>query len=240
MLKRLTIILLFFASVTTNAQVATPTAQELLDNSKAFFEANRTFQADLVYTLLRNPDAPIVIEQYNGTLIKDGKNMYSKIQQTEFLLVKDEFIKVNHIQKAMEYVKGNTSNMAHSPLEVDQYLTYFSEKKVIDEGTYWKCLLSTPMLTQLPYGSAILYFSKDTFMLKRQVLELVAPGSIKDEKNALTPELKYLKIEIEKFSNTPKSIGEYFRVKNYVLRHNNKVSVSSKLSDYKLIDRSIK
>src|SRR5690606_998822 len=222
-----------------SAQTTLPSATELFRNSKSFYSEHPTFKCDLTYTLFRDTQNPVIIEKYKGFLAKDGSKMYSKINQTEFLLVNKEFIKVNHLQKAVEYIKGNSANF-ENPLEIEQYLKYFAKQKVYDDAKYWRCELSTPKLTQLPYGSIIFYFSKKDFSINKQVLELVSPGSIKDESGNLTPDRKYLKIDVNNFESPQILAKDYFQINNYVIHKGNIVKISPNLNSYKLIDRSIK
>lgn len=236
--KIITLTLLFLA-LGVKAQNSVPTVTEIFKNSEIFYSQNPAFKCDLSYTLFRDKKKPIVIEQYNGILVKDKSNLYSKINQTEFLLVGNEFIKVNHLQKAVEYVKGNSANV-ENPLETEQYLKYFAKQKVYDDGQYWRCELFTPKLTQLPYGSAVFYFSKKDFSIKKQILELVSPGSIKDENGDLTAERKYLKMEVENFETFTVLKKNYFQINDFIIRKGSSVKASSELKSYKLIDRSIK
>lgn len=230
-------ILLIFVTLGLSAQTTTPSVTELFKNSKAFYSKQPVFKCDLTYTLFRNKQNPIIIEKYTGFMAKNGTKMYSKINQTEFLLVGNEYIKVNHLQKAIEYVKGNSANMGN-PLEIEQYLKYFATQKVYDDHKYWRCELSTPKLTQLPYGSIIFYFSKKDFSINKQVLELVSPGSIKDENGKLTPDRKYLRIDVENFESPNTLKKNYFQISDFVVHQGSSVKVSPNLNSYKMIDRS--
>lgn len=230
-------LLLLFVTVGLSAQTTVPSAAELFKNSKTFYSEHPVFKCDLNYTLFRDKKNPIIIEKYAGFLAKNGSKMYSKINQTEFLLVGNEYIKVNHLQKVIEYVKGNSENMGN-PLEIEQYLKYFAKQKIHDDGKYWRCELSTPKLTQLPYGSIMFYFSKKDYSIQKQMLELVSPGSIKDENGKLTPDRKYLRIDVENFESPNTLKKNYFQISDFVVHQGSSVKVSPNLNSYKMIDRS--
>lgn len=211
-------------------------AADILKKSMQIFQKNPNFEIDLQYTLFRNANNPVVIEQYKGKLVKQGKNTYLKIHNTEFIRVNNKYLKINNEEKAMEYGKISTS-IPQNPLEINHYLNYFADKKVTVENETIRCELTTPKLTQLPYYSLSLFFDKTSFLLKKQVMALVAPGNIVDEKGKLTAEPKFLEIKIKNMDTSVQE-SEYFKLETYIQQANNSVSPTSKYASYKLIDRS--
>jgi hypothetical protein len=67
---------------------------------------------------------------------------------------------------------------------------------------------------------------------------LVSPGSIVDESGKLTPDRKYLKIDVENFESPNKFEKNYFQISNFVVHQGRSVKVSPNLNSYKMIDRS--
>jgi len=235
-----TLFLFLFASLSLYAQKDKLSITEIFEQSKAVYENNPVFQIQMEYSLFRNIENPVIIEQYEGFLFKRNQDMYLKIHHTELLIVKGEYVKVNHKQKAIEYNKGEIFDLNNNPLKIEQYLSYFSEKEVFDDGNYWRCELSTPKYTQLPYGAITMFFNKETFVMEKQILLMVAPKSIMDEHGQLTEDLKYLKIEVKNFSTTPKTQNKYFDIQEFISHENKAIKTSSKFKEYKLINRTVK
>lgn len=215
-------------------------AAALLNTSKEYFEQLPVFKADLTYTLFRDKDRPVVIRSYDGELVKREEDIYLKIHNTEFLMQGGSLIKVNHDQKAIEYTAAKAGELTQNPIAIDQYLKLFATAKIEKKEGQTICRLSTPKYTQLPYGAIDLYFDSKDGSLRKQVLTLVNPGNIPNEKGQRDSSLKYLSIEFKEIEGQPDSIGALFDPANYISGSPKSRTAANTLSDYKLIDRSIK
>jgi len=241
MKKRTLLLYLFLALMSPICATAQSSdALDLLSSSKTYFEQNPVFQTQLTYTLFRDKDNPVVIRSYDGILVKKQDDLYLKIHNTEFLLTKDALIKVNHDQEAIEYTAGNTEAISQNPMAIDQYLTLFADSEVTQQGNQTVCVLTTPKYTQLPYGAIDLFFNTENGALNKQILTLVNPGAIPNENGEMDASLKYLAIEFKQIQIDPPNVSSYFESSKFVSGGKKTLSAATALSNYKLIDRSIK
>ncbi|MDR6299386.1 hypothetical protein [Mesonia maritima] len=198
------------------AQGNLPKVTQLLEKSQSFYENHPVFKAMLQYKLYRSPEDPVEIERYKGVLIKGYQNMYLKIHNTEFITSSKYYLKVNHEEKAMEYLPLSNAGLENNPLDMKSYLKFFADREISDEGTVWACKLIAPKYTQLPYASVTFYFDKGSYEVEKQVVELVAPGNIRDEQGKLTSERKFLEIAIKEFTSEKKKIDNHPQISTYI------------------------
>lgn len=215
------------------------TAQEVLDKVVMYYQDHPDLEYTLTYSLYRDFKAPKIIEQYQGVLSKDTQNTYLKIKDTEFITTQGDFLKINHEQKQMQFVKNAAGKEGPNPLNIKAYLKYFSTKEVFKENGLLVCKLSTPQFTQLPYGTIWMYVNPNTFELEKQIMELTAPKSFKDENGAFTSDLKYLQIEL----GTPQNevdIKSKITIGTYITLKNKKYQPTAVYKEYQLTNSSIK
>lgn len=198
------------------AQGNLPKVTQLLERSQSFYENHLVFKATLQYKLYRGLENPVEIERYNGVLMKGYKKMYLKIHNTEFITSGKYYLKVNHEQKAMEYLPLSNAGLENNPLDMKSYLKFFADREISDGGTVWVCKLIAPKYTQLPYASVTFYFDKRSYEIEKQIVELVAPGNIRDEQGKLTPERKFLETAIKEFTSEKKKIDNHPQISTYI------------------------
>jgi len=208
-------------------------AQEVLDKVVTYYKDHPQLEYDLTYSLYRDFKNPKIIEQYKGVLSKDRKNSYLKIKDTEFITVQEDFLKINHSQKRMQFVKNAQGLQVSNPLNIDAYLKYFSTREVFEENGALVCKLSTPKFTQLPYGTIWMFVNPQTFELEKQIMELTAPKSIKDENGVFTTALKYLEIELTSSQNEIDFISK-INIGAYITLKNKKYQPVALYSDYQM------
>lgn len=217
------------------SQVEVLNAESILTKSKSYYENNPNFQASLEYTLFRSPDQPIVIDRYSGKMIKNNQDLYLKIHQTEFFINHNNYLKINHEEKAMEYKKLMTrSDLKQNPIEVYSYLKYFSEQEVCETDSFWICKLITPKYTQLSYASITFYIDKNNYEVRKQVIELMAPGSIRDEKGNYSVDRKFLETKIK---SDKKHDFEVPEISNYISSRDGYMKPAKDYESYEFFNR---
>ena len=220
------------------AQGELPEIERLLSSSQSFYTQHPKFQVALQYRLYRTPEQPVEIESYNGILIKDHNNLYLRIHQTEFITAGERSLKINHEEKAMEYMRLEYSGIQNNPLDIESYLKFFAERKVLDGGKVWICQMVTPKYTQLPYASIAFYLSKETYEIQKQVIELVSPASIKDEQGKLTGERKFLETTLRHIIEKDQRIIDYPQMNTYITVKNGVVIPLEAYKSYEFYHRS--
>lgn len=223
----------------TAQRLENPSVDTILEKATAFYQNTEVFSCELTYTLLRNLEKPITISSYLGKLVKDGGNSHIKISNTEFITVNGDFLKINHDQKRMQYADNLGLENTQNPFQIEAFLKLFASKEVQSKGDYWVCVLTSPVVTHLPYSKAWLFIDKDTYRLEKQLVELFAPKGIVDERGKRTMESKYLEILMTDFKNTYDRTA-YLQLDIFINKTGKEIMLKHEFTKYQLIDNSIK
>ncbi len=218
-----------------------PTAEVLLENAKNYYQMAGDYSVEATYSMFRGKTNNNLLEKQQMITYKRGNSFYTKMGPMEYLVTQNQVVKINHLQKAMEYT-ANTSGQGweSSFLDVTQYLNQFATKEVTKTANNYILQLSTPLLTQLPYTTIVLSFDKETFSLVKQELTLAGNIAYKDPKGKERYDLKRLVIDITSFTTSfPKSIKKTMNISAYVNTTTRDVRPNGDFLGYTLIDRTI-
>ncbi|WP_046745010.1 hypothetical protein [Kordia zhangzhouensis] len=163
---------IFFISCSTLGIAQEKTALEILKETQNIMKSSSDMSCDMSYNWYDTYADTNPSLSYKGRTIKHDKVVYTKINQTFFLIDQKTqlAIKCNETQKALLVTKVN-DDYNQSPWELlESYIQQFKVKKVSDQGNHWVCTLTTDVITQLPYGKIEIYIDKQSSMMTKQVL----------------------------------------------------------------------
>jgi hypothetical protein len=209
---------------------------ELIKKSNAAYESAPKFQTDVNYKLYASATSKTVTEAYSGTIIKSGKDVYTKIHTTEFVQIGARFIKIDHNNKAVEYSSINKQADNNFYSMINNYLQYFSKFELATEGNLWKCVLSTAELSMVPYSKVVIYIDKATNRITKQVLYFLVKNEYKDAAGKAKKDYPRLEIIPSNYTDKNIPVGNKLNLANYIQVDNNTISLVSRLSAYTLID----
>lgn len=207
---------------------------ELFAKSKKVYESRNVFKLNVSYKMFLSNKSDIPSEKYDGTFIKKNSDYYSKISNTEFVKIKNCFIKIDNDSKLIEFKKEIKTE---SPIyDLTGILSNFNAFKLTSDGDYWICTMTAPEITFVPYGKAVVAIHKTNYTLSRQILYLLNQSTHKNINGKKT--VVYPRLEIT-FSDTEAKtipLGTKFSVNTYVIESNKKLIPSKNYKNYKIVN----
>lgn len=208
----------------------------ILKKVQEVYNTNNSISLSVNYTLFKNEVSIHTEESFDGLIVKDRQNYYSKINNTEFIQLSDNYVKINHDEKAMLYAKGTSNSDSSSPLNISGFINFFKTADVTETSDLFVCELISKDITMLPYSKVVLHINKKDYSIKKQILYLIKPMSFANndnEKEISNPRLEITFSELDSKKVIPNSL---FNISNYVDVSKSDVKPSNKLETYQLIN----
>lgn len=206
---------------------------ELLKKSKNYYDKTNQFKMNTSYKVyLGNSNK--AVESYDGLFIKNNKNYYSKIGETEFIVTPTNTIKIDNESRLMQYIKEENSG-EQVIYDLVKYCDNFGTFNLTSNSTDWICTLNSREVTFIPYSKIIIYLSKTDYSITKQELYILSTIPDKDSNGKVTN--KYPKLEIT-FSDIKLNelVEEYFKLSNYIEIKKGKFYPVKKYSSYQIVD----
>lgn len=223
------IISFLFWSIDSNSQNK---VKEILTKVENTYNSNNELSLNLDYKLYNSYSSKIVSESYKGLVVKNNKNTYLKIYNTEFLQTSTRSIKVNHDQKMMLVFNKSQMDSNMNPMNLSNLLKNYKTQNLIDKGDYWICSLQTGKYTQMMYGKIEIYVHKKTYQVEKQVFYILEKAAYKDSKGNEKFDFPRLEISFKKAVLNESVKKEIFSLNNYIQISNGKIIPSKKYSNY--------
>jgi len=225
----LSIVSFLFCSVDSNSQNK---VKEILTKVENTYNSNNELLLNLDYKLYTSYSSKIVSESYKGLVVKNNKNTYLKIHNTEFLQTSTRSVKVNHDQKMMLVFNKSQMDSNMNPMDLSNLLKNYKTQNLIDKGDYWICSLQTGKYTQMIYGKIEIYIHKKTYQVKKQVFYILEKAAYKDSKGNEKVDFPRLEINFKKAVLNESVKKEIFSLNNYIQINDGKIVPSKKYSNY--------
>ncbi|TRW27550.1 hypothetical protein FMM05_02610 [Flavobacterium zepuense] len=209
---------------------------DIISKSATFYEKQKCFELNIDYKVFSSYTSSNVTETYKSTLINNNKDYYYKLHTTEFVKVGNEVLKVDHKSKAIEYTGEIDLQDQDSYYNLKKYLDFFSQFEVATEGDFFKCTLSTPEISTLPYSKIVLYINKTNYQVSKQIFYFLVTSPYKDKKGIIKSDYPRMEVTQIDFKSGIGKFSDKLLLQNYVIKNKSKVSPSSKLMGYKVFD----
>ena len=220
----------------------TPQASFLLEKSKEYYQTIGDFEVTAKYELYRGTKGAHLLDSRDMITRKKDEFFYTKGANMEYLTTPTGALKINHSQKAIEYASNTgQNNWQNAFINVAEYLNYFATNKVEELENDFKVTLQTPLLTQLPYTTIVLYLNKQTFAISKQELLLADRLRYKDNNGQEQEAIKRLVIKITALNSDHFTISDNaLKLSSYLNDLNDKVTLGKSYTAYTLVNRTIK
>lgn len=206
---------------------------EILKKSSEYYSSKKQFEIKMTYNFFSNADSQKVTESYLGSIIKDNSYYYSKIGDTEIINGKGFSLKIDNVNKALQYYPHQLENN-NTISDLKNYCSYFDRFYLTDRGNKWVCTMTTPGISFLPYSKLIIYINKSNYSISKQIAYFLTPNETRDKKGNTF--LNYPRMEVE-FSDLNGKINvDVFNLSNYLIIKKNKVYTSKKYSSYEIVE----
>lgn len=235
-------ILIFIVSMicwswtTTKIQVSDKeTIKRLILQSKAAYEEKNVYNMGLTYTLYNTPTSNEFSERYSGVSVKNGSNLYSKIDKTEFIQINKTYIKIDNESKLVSILEN--TNFNKSPFEdLASILKHYDKFDIHEDTKQWICTLTAPEVTFTPYGKIIIYISKKDYTIKQQDFFLLHRNEFKDKSGKIQTSNPRLVVKVDYMNEDLKNYIEKLTLTNYFSKQEGKIKLSKQYQQYQIID----
>lgn len=227
----------FFAlcsfSLKSNINDDKVTIVALLKKSKDYYDKQKVFKFNTAYDLFAG-NSKKAIESYKGVFIKDDKNFYSKIGQTEIIVIKGNTIKIDNESKLIQYFKEEATN-ENIVYDLVKYCNNFGTFDLKSTDNYWICTLNSREVTFVPYSKVVIYLDKKNYSIVKQELFLISTITTKDVKGKDVYSYPKLQITFSAFE-LKKQNEDYFKINYYIELKKGKYYPSKKYSTYQIVE----
>lgn len=206
----------------------------LFQNSQKIYETASLMQINMQYNLFSSYTTNQVYEKTDGLFIKNKKQNYSKIGDTELVSLENYFIKIDHTNLLMNCAKKENSN-SNTVIDLKSYIAHYTGFKLTTEGKYWVCTLTTPEFSQVPYTKVVVYISKSDSRIYKQVLYMIITKKFKI-KNKNVEDFPRLEVTFLSHKTKDISLGNIFSLGKYVIVEKNKIIPSKEYNAFKIVD----
>ena len=216
----------------------TKTVDQILMETQNTMKANENMRFDMHYKWYNTYTEKSSSITYQGNLIKFDKIMYSKINNTFFIsdTKSKTSIKCNEEEKALVVQHNTNTTESQSPIALlDTFIKFFKTKEVKDNGDQWICVLTTDVITQLPYGKVEIFINKETALIEKQILYFLSNVPYKNEdgeEKSGNPKMEITLSNFEnKLSENEKSIAQ---IDYYIQKKGTKIIPTTAYKEFKI------
>ncbi len=196
------------------------------------YDSNEPLQFTATYNLYKSVTDKKIIETYSSLYCKQGKNLYLKINDTEFVSNGSMGVKVNHSEHLMAVSKAEKDRKkeANSFLQV---FKDFREGKFKDKGGYWEIELLGKNFSEYPYNRIVMEIGKD-YCIRRQKFYFSTGMNFSKDFSKTQIQYPLLEVIFSPVSRKPVNIAQ-FDVSRFFSGTYKKLKVSAKYKDYKIL-----
>lgn len=212
------------------------TADEVMKKAQAVMDKQDYTTTNMSYNLFLDYNSKKVYEHYKGYFLKMGKSTYIRIKNTEFVTFEDnKGLKINHDEKAIQFMSDRNPGINESPLELTSYLKSFPTRTLSSDATYFICELKPNKISQIMFSKIILYINKNDYRIEKQLFYFVEKmeGKTPDGKTVYT--IPRLEIVYSPRKRDAKNDRSLIKKGSYFTETKTEIKLVKKLSPYKLI-----
>ena len=216
--NKITLLFIIIFLFICNNGIAQNVKEILQKTQQHYLDVN--FNVQVEYQLFKGVSDNKVLESYIGFIIKDKDNFYTKILNTETIFTKEFYLKLNHNEKALEYILSPQKDRVKSPnlYNISAILNLFEKPKMNETDQYWHIELITKEYSSFPISKMELDIDKKDYNVLKQVLIYSALTDF-SEKNNSKPDysLPRLVINYKEYKKNKKSDLKIFDINRYFL-----------------------
>lgn len=213
-------------------QIQSQTVESILKKSTAVY-LKKSYKVAITYSVYKGVTGNNLLKSYNGQFIKNEKDLYNKIKSTEFISRNNDFIKVNHTEKALVYSKKPLEENNSFEMNFDKITANFDFGTLTDKNGFWYCELTPKKQLNLPYNKVVFVINKKTFISKKQLLFISKKINFSKTKKDL--DFVRMEIEFSDFKSITNEDIKLLNINNYVTNLDSNPTLTKKYQDYNLI-----
>ncbi len=190
------------------------------------------------YQLFKGHNGTQVKDSYEGYVYRNGKSVYQKIGETEFVYGADYYLHISHKEKAL--VLDLAQQNINLEIDLKQALQGCKNKTIEEEGNHYIIQLEYQDYGNHPYSKIRMKVRKSDYLLSNLGLYYKGSQDFSNDRNKTDYAQPYLNIEFSKISTKPRDKKELFEFSNYISSNNGMLNPSGDCVGYELIDNRVK
>lgn len=232
-MRNLFIHIIFFIQISF-AQEKMPTAKFLFQKSSEVYAQEKEYAFISHYQMYKNYDSNVVVESYDGEILKYNKQMYFRIKDFEFINFNDMGIQVSKSEKAILVHRQIQKTNLLSPLNLEKYINGYIIK-VTSINDSWVCYLTPAKGSQVMANKIVVYIKKSDYTITKQEIYMLPQfqyGNATSRKGLEAPKMM---VTFKKRPINPVKDQERTIKMSYVTGTGKQLQVSKRYAGYKLI-----
>ncbi|MBL4862250.1 MAG: hypothetical protein JKY09_04425 [Crocinitomicaceae bacterium] len=227
------IIIAFFCCANSSHAIDVPS---LLKKIQEVY-ASKSISYTSTYKLFKGHKSTTVHSSYQGEVYSDGKRVYQKIKNTEFVYGSDFFLKISNDEKAM--VLDLAQQINQSEINLDQALKECSSSRVIEKENHYTIVFRFKSTSTIPCSIVKMNVDKKNYTMKRIDLYYAYQQDFSSTYLQKDMHQPHLRIEIDNVKLNPKKRPHLFKLSTYLSTSNSILVLTEKYKNYQLIDNRI-
>ncbi len=207
-------------------------ASEVLKKITSNYSDAEHLEYYTTYELLRG-NSEVATSNYSGYVYKDGKQLYQKINQTEFIYASGFSLKINADQKGMELSNSQTAVVAG--FDLNQTLKYVKKKSVKEVNG---SLIVNLELMNADLGINNIQITANPKNYRISQLDIFYTALQDFSKNRQQQELDVarLRIKLYNYSTHSKQTNSVFNLSNYLVQESGVLVPVAHFQGYTITD----
>lgn len=148
----------------------TPAVSDVMKSLLERYTIKESFTVHMNYMVYGSEEEKNSTLAFTSTYSKHKSDYYLKIKDTEYIKKGEETVKVNHQEKAIQYVENNVLKTPDTPLDFTGVILSFNKAKVTKEFGMYRCVFYDPKPQETYYKKIVYWVDTNDFSLKSQEL----------------------------------------------------------------------
>ncbi len=214
---------------------------QIKETMGALYKANEVLKSSAFYSveseykLFKSSTSPDPVEMYKGFSVKEGENSYSKIKDTEQVIVKGFHLTINNQDRKIIIQK--LDRVSHQEnIDIEGFLTITEKLWTEESGDEYVFHFELNEQAGALFDRFDMIVEKGTFLTKSIVYFFGVEHDFSTDYSKQEMSKPRLEITLHNYEMTKKSEIDYFRLSNYVQKKQNGWVGTTNYEHYEIIE----
>jgi hypothetical protein len=209
--------------------------KSILGKMRKVYESSKNIEYSTTYDLIKGHKTNDIATSYNGYFYKQGKQVYQKIDQTEFVYFKDYFFKINHKEKAAVIEKAQQYEYYNS--SIDNVISECSKINIEENEGFVTLIFYIKNTSSIPYSVIRLKLDADKYYIKQIDFYYSNDQDFSTKRDVIDKHKPHLRIKFLKTNLNPDVQKKYFKEESYFkTSHKKYFELKEEWKNYEFID----
>ncbi len=210
-------------------------ARELINKMNEVYKKKTKLEYFCTYELFKGHKSKEIDNSYEGYIYKNNKNIYQKINTTEFIYTSEFYLKVNHSEQIMELNAAQKN--VNVQTDVDGILKECSEIKLETKNGKYQLIFYFKDNIKYPYSLVKLSLDKKTYMINQLDFYYSSNQDFSKDDKKNDFHQGHLRITFSKYKEKPEELVDFFSLKRYLEVNNKVLTPVGDYKNYALVDK---